>query len=231
MAMVQPAAPLPTGGSSLSLLSLSWDNVASSLDLSISWWILLALVVLFGAAALWRWWSGGFALRSFEIDQAEIGVGSSKFRFKPNLTDRQVAYDIWVELSTRKIGLPIDFEHDVVAEIYDSWFNFFKVTRELLKTVPVSQFQRPSTQAIVSLSIEVLNEGLRPHLTRWQARFRHWYDRELKRYDEEPSEDVMDPQQIQARFPQFGELRDDMRRVNQALIRYRSKMHELIQRI
>ena len=185
---------------------------------------------LLGTLLLWQWRAGAFALRSFEIDQAEIGVGSSKFRFKPNLTDRQVAYAIWVELSTRKIGLPIDFEHDVVAEIYDSWHNFFTVTRDLIKSVPVSYIRRQSTQAIVGLSIEVLNEGLRPHLTRWQARFRRWYDRELRRYDEMTGESVMDPQQIQAQFPQFGELKTDMERVNTALIRYRAKMQELIQR-
>ena len=171
---------------------------------------------------------GGLFARDFEIDQAEIGVGSSKFRFKPNITDRQVAYAIWVELSTRKIGLPIDLQHDVIVEIYDSWYNFFSVTRELIKSISVTQVKRSSTQAIVKLSVEVLNEGLRPHLTHWQARFRHWYDRELKRYDERTGHDVLDPQRIQAGFPQFEELQTDMQKVNSALIKYRAKMRELV---
>lgn len=196
------------------------------MTISLSLLIFLALVA--AALAIWRWWAGGIAFRSFEIDQAEIGVGSNKFRFKPNLTDRQVAYAIWVELSTRKIGLPIDFEHDVIAEIYDSWFNFFSVTRDLVKGIPVNQVKRDSTQAIIKLSIEVLNEGLRPHLTRWQARFRHWYEREVNKYDKGEAGGVIDPQQIQAKFPQYAELKDDMDRVNQALIRYRRKMHELV---
>jgi hypothetical protein len=75
----------------------------------------------------------------------------------------------------------------------------------------------------------VLNVGLRPHLTRWQARFRRWYDRKLRHYDQSSTEDsVLDPQQIQAEFPQFKDLKADMERVNQSLIRYREKMHELI---
>ena len=171
---------------------------------------------------------GGLLARNFEIDQAEIGVGTSKFRFKPNITDRQVAYAIWVELSTRKIGLPIDLTHDVIVEIYNSWYNFFSVTRELIKSVPVTQVKRSSTQAIVKLSVEVLNEGLRPHLTRWQARFRHWYDRELRRYDEREGHDILDPQRIQAKFPQFEELQADMQKVNAALMKYRAKMRELV---
>ena len=65
-------------------------------------------------------------------------------------------------------------------------------------------------------------------LTRWQARFRRWYDRELKKYDEGSGQEVLHPQQIQRTFPQFEELTADMERVNAALIRYRMKMRELV---
>ena len=103
-----------------------------------------------------------------------------------------------------------------------------RITRDLIKSVPATQVKRGSTQAIIRLSIEVLNEGLRPHLTRWQARFRSWYNRELKRYEAETGTAVLDPQQIQAAFPQYEELKKDLERVNNALIRYRSKMRELV---
>lgn len=222
-------SPQPPGQPSVSpILALVWDQSAWSLTLTVSLWLILMIGAVLILLALWRWRAGGITFRSFEIDQAEIGVGSSKFRFKPNLTDKQVAYAIWVELSTRKIGLPIDFEHDVIAEVYDSWFNFFSVTRELVRGVPVNQVKRDSTQAIIKLSIEVLNQGLRPHLTRWQARFRRWYERELKRYDSEEGAEVLDPQQIQVQFPQYAELKEDMYRVNNSLIIYRRKMYELV---
>jgi len=139
-----------------------------------------------------------------------------------------VAYAIWVELSTRKIGLPIDLDHDVISEIYDSWYEFFGVTRDLIKSVPASRIKRKSTQAIIKLSVEVLNEGLRPHLTQWQARFRHWFTRELKRHNQTSDDEVLDPQQLQARFPQYEELKVDMENVNRTLIRYRAKMRELV---
>ena len=131
---------------------------------------------------------------------------------------------VWVELSTRKIGLPIDFEDDVIAEIYDSWYNFFAVTRELIKDVPVSKFRRKDTEKIIKLSIDVLNTGIRPHLTKWQARFRRWYQRSLEQdeYAEVP------PQDIQKNFPDYEELRTDLEQVNQRLMRYREKMYELV---
>lgn len=217
-----------SAGNVAPLLSLGWDTEKWSLNLSLSLVLTLVLVLMIAALFAWKWWLGGFSLKTFEIDQAEIGVGNNKFRFRPNLSDKQVAYAIWVELSTRKIGLPIDFDDDVIAEIYASWFEFFSVTRDLIKGVPVGQVRRASTQAIIKLSIEVLNEGLRPHLTKWQARFRRWYERQLKKYDDGEAGEILYPQQIQAKFPQYAELKDDMERVNAALMRYRAKMRELV---
>jgi hypothetical protein len=210
------------------LLSIAWDSDKWSLSISITALLLALAAAIFIAGYLLKLWSGAGSFKKFEIDQAEIGVGSHKLRFRPNQTDKQVAYAIWVELSTRKIGLPIDFEHDVIAEIYDSWYGFFSVTRDLVKGIPVNRVKRNSTQAIIKLSIEVLNEGLRPHLTKWQARFRRWYERELKKYDEGKAGELLYPQQIQAKFPQYEELKGDMERVNAALIRYRAKMKELV---
>lgn len=187
--------------------------VVGAISISIA---LLFLSRLF--AIPWRFW------KTFEIDQAEFGLGTQRIKLSPNITDQQIAYKIWVELSTRKIGIPIDTTNDVVAEIYDSWFNFFSVTRELIKDVPVQKFRRTDTEQIIRLSIEVLNQGIRPHLTQWQARFRRWYENQLKI----ESNTAVHPQDIQKQFPQFSELERDLLEVNQRLINYRLKMYELI---
>ncbi|MDF3883642.1 hypothetical protein [Cupriavidus basilensis] len=184
-----------------------------------------AITVLLVGGILFRYWR----LRSgrttdFELNEAEFGFGQQKIKLKANDDDRQIAYQIWVELSTRKIGLPIDLEQDVITEIYDSWHTFFSVTRELIKDVPVRKYQRDSTTKIVHLSIEVLNEGLRPHLSRWQARFRRWYEHAAKQEDFGSTA----PQDIQRQFPAFAELAEDLKLVNDRLITYRTRMHQLI---
>lgn len=195
-------------------VSLQFDGVATS----------VVGVVLVGGA-LWRYWRlrAGRAT-DFELNEAEFGFGQQKIKLKANDDDRQIAYKIWVELSTRKIGLPIDLEQDVITEVYDSWHTFFSVTRELIKDVPVKKYQRDSTSKIVRLSIEVLNEGLRPHLTKWQARFRRWYEHAAKKEDFGSTA----PQEIQQGFPAFSELAEDIKLVNDRLITYRTRMHELI---
>ncbi|MDO8537022.1 MAG: hypothetical protein Q7R94_02135 [bacterium] len=200
-------------------LSLNRD-LSLSLTLNSVAVILIILVIALFFIVRWRWFG---KTTDFEIDTAEMGIGSHKISFKPNLKDQEIAYKIWVELSTRKIGLPIDLNEDVVSEIYDSWHNFFSITRELIKDIPVSKVKNPSTGKIITLSISVLNEGLRPHLTKWQARFRHWYDLELK-----DAKGDIDPQSIQAKYPKFAELKKDLEAVNKGLMKYREKMKELV---
>lgn len=216
---VSPPQPKPENLIELTLdNSLNFQFHADSLVVGGIGILILAIFVVKFYRLPRRFW------RTFEINEAEFGLGDQKIKLSPNVTDQQIAYKIWVELSTRKIGISIDTANDVISEVYDSWFNFFSVTRELIKDVPVQKFRRKDTEQIIRLSIEVLNQGIRPHLTQWQARFRRWYENQLKM---NANADVH-PQDIQKKFPQFEELERDLLDVNQRLINYRQKMYEII---
>lgn len=218
------ATARPPGAAKVySLLGIEFDPAKPAVEAHLNPWVagvLIAAAIAYVLAR--RGWRRG--LKSFEIEKAELGIGAGKITLRPNEADRQVAYQIWVELSTRKIGLPIDLQNDVVAEIYDSWHQFFTVTRELIKSVPVSRAADDSTRKIINLSIEVLNEGLRPHLTLWQARFRTWYDQHLKA----SAGTYVEPQDLQAKFPRFQDLSTDLMNVNQNLIAYRAAMRRIV---
>ena len=163
-------------------------------------------------------------VKAYEIDEAVIGIGDQKVKIKPNYQDMQIAYNLWVELSTRKIGLEIDLDNDVIKEIYDSWYEFFKLTRELIKDIPVSKIRKDeSTKELVRIAIEVLNEGLRPHLTKWQARFRRWYNTEIEREENKN----LSPQEIQKKYPEYENLTKEMIEVNHQLIEYRKILRQL----
>jgi hypothetical protein len=191
-------------------------------------WLGLGVILALGALTysvvlLARRYIGGIGRRAIEIDEVELGIGANKIKLRPNEVDRQVAFKLWVELSTRKIGLPIDFEHDVIFEIYNSWHDFFAITRELIKDIPASKLHRAGTRRIVDLSVNVLNEGIRPHLTEWQARFRRWYEHAAQKESFD-----LPPQEIQQKYPRYSDLKADMENVNRRLIHYRKKMRAIV---
>jgi len=185
--------------------------------------VLVSLILLFAVLVVNRIF---FTKSSEFLENVEYTVGprQCQVKLKPNNEDIQVAFKLYVELSTRKIGLPIDKDHDLIIEVYNSWYEFFKLTRELIKELPISKVRAcDHTNNIIDASIDVLNLCLRPHLTKWQAKFRHWYEKEIN----SPDNIKLTPQQIQSLYPEFKELIEELKTVNADLIEYRKQLREL----
>lgn len=152
-----------------------------------------------------------------------IPFGTGSIKIKPNNETKQISYKAWVELVTRKAGIPIDSNHDLISEIYDSWYVLFSTTRELIKEIPASKLSGGETQKLITLLVDTLNNGLRPHLTKWQAKYRKWYEKELA----DNKNRKLSPQEIQKKFPDYVELMNDLKRVNTELIKYREQLEKL----
>ena len=136
-------------------------------------------------------------------------LGQMTFDTTPQ--DRIVAWHLYVHLSTRKAALPFDDEHDSIEDIYDSLYSLFEITRNLLTQLPPRHFNKKD--GVADLLIKVLNEGVRPHLTRWQVEFRSWMDR-AKTLKENNSRS---PLEIQKDFPSYDELVKDLKSTNTEL--------------
>lgn len=112
-----------------------------------------------------------------------------------------------------------DEEDDVIVEVYDSLYKFFQITREAIKDIPVERLKH--SEELISLTDRVLNDGLRPHLTKWQARFRKWYLQELEKQPDKS------PQEIQRAFPDYDLLVEDLIETNNRMIKYSELMKKI----
>ena len=193
-----------------------WSNLYIHLNL-------LAIIFVLGIAILLslilRFSIRMFYHRSIFLDEVTLGIGSTSVKLTYDRTDQAIAYKLWVEMSTRKIGIPFHMEDDVIVEVYNSWYEFFRVSRDLLKSLPESKLA--TSTELISLTERVLNDGLRPHLTHWQARFRKWYDQESDRHPD------LSPQTIQRRFSEYSELVEDLVATNQCMIAYKELMKDI----
>lgn len=183
-----------------------------------NWLALIAAIVIVVAVSLiLKKAVPKLARHSIDIDEVSLGIGQSNIKLTYNKKDQEIAYKLWVELNTRKIGLAFDENYDVIVEVYDSWYDFFKIARELLKDVPPSLL--PYSTELITVTTDVLNKGLRPHLTKWQAKYRKWHD--------ENSNDSGSPQEIQRTFPEYGELLSDLLITNKRMIEYKNLMFKI----
>lgn len=153
---------------------------------------------------------------TWKVAEANIKLGGvGDVKIKPDYDDIQIAHKAWAELSTRKAGLEFDEEHDVISEIYDSWYKLFSEMRDLIKQIPSDKIRSSDdTRKLVILLVDALNKGLRPHLTKWQSRYRSWYEHELNKH---PGKS---PQEIQILFPKYEELIKELKIVNKQMVEY-----------
>lgn len=149
----------------------------------------------------------------WKAQEVTLGLGGPKTRLVPDDDVASIAHQAWAELVTRKAGIQVE-DDDVIVEVYDSWHTLFGALRVLAKEVPVSTLQKPSdAKTLLDTLMTTMNEGLRPHLTKHHAAFRHWWDR-----PSDPATQDMSPQERQRQYPRYQELMSDMRDVNRSLM-------------
>jgi hypothetical protein len=145
-----------------------------------------------------------------------FGLGSATFDLTP--TDRIVAWKLHVQMVTRKAALPFDEEHDVVADVLSSLFDLFQITRDLLLELPPSD--RAKEESVANLIIRVLNDGIRPSLTKWHSDYRRWWDAALANVEYASRS----PSDIQKDYPKYADLLRDLQRMNVELSKFSDEL-------
>jgi hypothetical protein len=207
---------------------VTWDQMFARVSVSttqgfeVSVGPILVVLVLFGLLVFLvqsRRMTGG---PHFELVETKMTLANTEFTIRPNHDVSRIAHKAWVELSTRKAVVPFDPQYDLVVDVYDSWYTLFGVMRELMKDIPAEQIRgNKDTQELLRMLLEALNSGLRPHLTKWQARFRRWYLAELERNPDEA------PQDIQRRFCDYKMLEDELMVINAEIAKYAVYLRQL----
>lgn len=146
-------------------------------------------------------------------------VSAFSITVKLNMKNIDIAYMMFVQLKTRKIGVLFDEEYDVLTEVYDSWYSAFQAIRELLMSVKPT----PNNKELIDVGTKLLNDGMRPHLTRWQAKFRKWYEIESAKNENSN----LTPQEIQKKYPEYTILVSDLKKSQNEILGFLEKLREI----
>ena len=185
--------------------------------------LLIGAILIFCVLAILRLLFYFFRTK-VKIVNLNIEIGNiGNITLELNKEVSKIAHKTWVEIMTRKVGLTFEEDKDVIVEVYNSWYKLFEIIRELLKNVEPNK-KDENVETLENILIKTLNEGLRPHLTKWQAKFRRWYDIELK----EEKNSKVSPQEIQRRYEEYDSLIVDLKNTNEKMVQFAQELKKLI---
>jgi hypothetical protein len=99
-----------------------------------------------------------------------FGIGSARWVADP--TERNAAWSLYVELVTRIAVQSLATDQGLLREALNSLYSLFGTTREVLKSAGPKV--GASRHSVGGIAIAVLNNGLRPFLTRWHPALEEW---------------------------------------------------------
>jgi hypothetical protein len=99
-----------------------------------------------------------------------FGLGSAEW--ETDSTQRNAAWALYVELVTRVAVQELAEDAGLVREAMNSLYTLFGTTREILRSAGPDV--GASRESVGGLAIAVLNQGLRPFLTKWHPLLQIW---------------------------------------------------------
>ncbi len=207
------------------LLKIAIDYAKPSVIIESDWLLVIVLLLIILLVVILRKKRFLSCFNRYDMEVEISGTPKVKVKVERNNENLFIANRIYIELTTRKAAIPFDEENDVIAEVYDSWYKLFGIIREEIKNVPGRYLKdHDPTSALIGLTTKILNEGLRPHLTLYQAKFRTWYKEEKAR----PENKQLSPQEIQRKYPDYKNLINSVKQVNKTLTEFANELNKLI---
>ena len=104
-------------------------------------------------------------LTNWGLTKLQLKAGFVEAEFTPQDADRNAAWELYIELATRVSTQPLPPDEGVEKTALASLHSLFASTRDILKR------HGPGASKFAPVAIAVLNDILRPFLTRWHADF------------------------------------------------------------
>ncbi|MGD1910980.1 MAG: hypothetical protein ACFB2X_09040 [Rivularia sp. (in: cyanobacteria)] len=101
-----------------------------------------------------------------------FGIGGTEW--EPDDTEKRAAWSLFIELVTRVSIQPLEPEKDqgLLREALASLHSLFATTREILREAGPDI--GASHRSVGGIAITVLNQGLRPFLSKWHPSLQSW---------------------------------------------------------
>lgn len=144
-----------------------------------------------------------------------FGIGGAEWEADP--TERKAAWAIYVELVTRIAVQQLDADEGVLREALNSLYAMFGITRQILREAGPDV--GASHESVGGIAIAVLNNGLRPFLSKWHPALQAW---------EAQRPEKVSPKEHEKKWAEEPQLRSELKSLSQELEQYASALAEIV---
>ncbi|MED7925967.1 hypothetical protein SMD20_17060 [Nonomuraea sp. LP-02] len=151
--------------------------------------------------------------RSARLTEVKLSLPQvSELTFVVNNESRDVAWKLFVETTTRVSTQPLDDDEGLTREALSSLYGLFATVRDTLKASRPS-VPAPGGRTVEQLAITMLNQELRPFLSKWHPRLREY--------------EQAHPDAPESAWPDNGACRAELRQVQRRIQDYAMGFGEL----
>lgn len=112
----------------------------------------------------------------FEKEVVEIAIGQVRGLVTPTEAEREAAFELFVELSSRTTTTQLRPDDGLIREALNSLYLMFELTREILRKhgCDVAKGRGDGNLTLAAISLRVLNEIIRPRTSKWHPLLLSW---------------------------------------------------------
>lgn len=159
-------------------------------------------------------------LTEFKVKLGIPNVLELEGLWRPDASERQAAWELYVELVTRVAVVELGPNEGLLREVLSSLHELFEITRAILRKYgpDVAKTKSGGDYSFGSLAVTVLNLAVRPFLSKWHPMLS----------DHERSRQLSEPVRAhETGWDQSAEFRADLRALRQLLMPYAELLGEV----
>ncbi|WP_293150531.1 MULTISPECIES: hypothetical protein [unclassified Microcoleus] len=144
-----------------------------------------------------------------------FGIGGAEW--EADATERKAAWALYVELVTRITVESLQSDQGLLREALNSLYKMFEITRQILREAGPDV--GISHNSVGGIAIAVLNQGLRPFLSKWHPLLQAWEAQCLPNTS---------PKEHEKNWSQEPQLRQELRLLSEQLDEYVKALAQIV---
>ena len=122
--------------------------------------------------------------------------------------DQEVAWKIYSQITTRVAVVDFNEDYDSFTVVNQSLYTVFGIIRDQIGNIPIERIRREKSDELVKFYTGILNEGIRPYLSKWHMPISKWVETQKAKHPESTI------YELEKTFPRRTEILQDIKNMN-----------------